>query len=55
MLESDGIFGSEVNVAIADSAHDINYCEIFKRIREVMSTFREFKYASENIIMNALG
>ena len=25
MLESDGIFESEVNVAIADSAHDINY------------------------------
>ena len=53
MLESDGIFESEVNVAIADSAHDIDYCEVFKRVREAMSAFREFKYASENIIINA--
>lgn len=38
MLESDGIFESEVNVAIADSAHDINYNAQFLRIAEVRST-----------------
>ena len=32
MLESDGIFESEVNVAIADSAHDINYDAVFLEI-----------------------
>ena len=38
MLESDGIFESEVNVAIADSAHVINYDAQFLRIAEVRST-----------------
>ena len=38
MLESDGIFESEVNVAIADSAHVINYDAQFLRIAEVWST-----------------
>lgn len=54
MLESDGIFESEVNVAIADSAHDIEYPELFKRIRAVMSAFENFSYAEENILINAL-
>lgn len=38
MLESDDIFESEVNVAIADLAHDINYDAQFLRIAEVRST-----------------
>ena len=38
MLESDGIFESEVNVAIADLAHDINYDAQFLRVAEVRST-----------------
>ena len=38
MLESDGIFESEVNVAIADSAHVINYDAQFLRIAQVRST-----------------
>ena len=54
MLESDGIFESEVNVAIADSAHDIEYPELFKRIRAVMSAFENFSYAEVNILINAL-
>lgn len=37
MLESDGIFESEVNVAIADSAHVINYDAQFLRIAQVRS------------------
>ena len=37
MLESDGIFESEVNVAIADSAHVINYDAQFLRIRSIVA------------------
>lgn len=54
MTEEDGIFESEVNIAIADSAHDIRYCELFKRIREVINVLHEFKYEGETIVINAL-
>ena len=42
MLESDGIFESEVNVAIADSAHVINYDAQFLRIAQVRSILGNF-------------
>lgn len=47
MLESDGIFESEVNVAIADSAHDINYNAQFLRIAQVRSILRNFTLDNE--------
>lgn len=42
MLESDGIFESEVNVAIADSVHVINYDAQFLRIAQVCSILWNF-------------
>ena len=47
MLESDGIFESEVNVAIADSAHDINYNAQFLRIAQVRSILGNFTLENE--------
>ena len=47
MLESDGIFESEVNVAIADSAHDINYNVQFLRIAHVRSILGNFTLDNE--------
>ena len=54
MLESDGIFESEVNVAIADSAHVINYDAQFLRIAQVRSilgnsTLDNEKYRCEGL------
>ena len=54
LQSSDGMFEADVSVAIADSAHDIEYPEFFKRIRAVMSAFENFTYAEENILINAL-
>lgn len=54
LQSSDGMFEADVSVAIADSAHDIKYLELFKRIRAVMSAFENFSYAKENILINAL-
>lgn len=54
LQSSDGMFEADVSVAIADSAHDIEYPELFKRIRAVMSAFENFSYAKENILINAL-
>lgn len=54
LQSSDGMFEADVNIAIADSAHDIKYLELFKRIRAVMSAFENFSYAKENILINAL-
>lgn len=47
MLESDGIFESEVNVATADSAHDINYDTQFLRIAQVRSILGNFTLDNE--------
>ena len=47
MLESDGIFEAEVNVAIADSAHDINYNAQFLRIAQVRSILGNFTLDNE--------
>ena len=47
MLESDGIFESEVNVAIADSAHVINYNTQFERIAQVRSILGKFTLENE--------
>ena len=47
MLESDGIFESEVNVAIADSAHVINYDTQFLRIAQVRSILGNFTLDNE--------
>lgn len=54
LQSSDGMFEADVSVAIADSAHDIEYPELFKRIRAVMSAFENFSCAEENILINAL-
>ena len=54
LQSSDGMFEADVNVAIADSAHDIEYPELFKRIRAVISAFENFTCAEENILINAL-
>lgn len=54
LQSSDGMFEADVNVAIADSAPDIEYPELFKRIRAVMSTFENFSYAEDNILINAI-
>ena len=50
----DGIFEAEVSIAIADSAHDIRYGELFKRIRSVISAFADFAYEDDEILVNAL-
>lgn len=47
MLESDGIFESEVNVAIADSAHVINYDVQFLRIAQIRSILGNFTLDNE--------
>lgn len=47
MLESDGIFESEVNVAIADSAHVINYDAQFLRIAQIRSLLGNFTLDNE--------
>ena len=54
MLEEDGIFESEITVAIADSAHDINYDAQFLRIVQVRSILGNFilennKYRCEGL------
>lgn len=54
LQSSDGMFEADVSVAIADSAHDIEYPELFKRIRAVMSAFENFSYTEDNILINAL-
>lgn len=54
LQSSDGMFEADVSVAIADSAHDIEYPELFKRIRALMSAFENFTCAEENILINAL-
>lgn len=54
LQSSDGMFEADISVAIADSAHDIEYPELFKRIRAVMSAFENFPYAEDNILINAL-
>lgn len=52
--EEDGIFEASVNIAIADSAHDIRYCELFKRIRSIQNIINGYKYESDEFIINAL-
>lgn len=52
--EEDGIFEASINISIADSAHDIRYCELFKRIRAIINILREYKYESDEIVINAL-
>ena len=47
MLESDGIFEADINVAIADSAHDINYNAQFLRIAQVRSILGNFTLDNE--------
>ena len=54
LQSSDGMFEADVSIAIADSAHDIEYPELFKRIRAVMSAFENFSYTEDNILINAL-
>lgn len=54
LQSTDGIFEADVSVAIADSARDIEYTELFKRIRAVMSAFENFSYAEDNILINAI-
>lgn len=54
LQSSDGMFEADLSIAIADSAHDIEYPELFKRIRAVMSAFENFSYAEDNILINAI-
>lgn len=54
LQSSDGMFEADVSVAIADSAHDIEYPELFKRIRAVISAFENFSYSEDNILINAI-
>lgn len=54
MLESDGIFEAEVNVAIADSAHDIDYKYLFPRISAVRAILRRFVIENEKYLCEGL-
>ena len=54
LTEADGIFEATLSIAIADSAHDIRYCELFKRIRAIQNALNEYKYDSDELIINAL-
>ena len=54
MLESDGIFEAEVNVAIGDSAHDIDYKYLFPRISEVQAILGRFALENEKYLCEGL-
>lgn len=54
MLESDGIFEADINVAIADSAHDIDYKYLFPRISEVRSILGRFVLENEKYLCEGL-
>lgn len=54
LQSSDGMFEADVSISIADSAHDIEYPELFKRIRAVISAFENFSYAEDDILINAI-
>lgn len=54
MLESDGIFEAEVNVAVADSAHDIDYKSLFPRISEVRAILGRFALENEKYLCEGL-
>lgn len=54
MLESDGIFEAEVNVAIADSAHDIDYKYLSPRISEVRAILGRFVLENEKYLCEGL-
>lgn len=47
MLESDGIFEADVSVAIADSAHDIDYKYLFSRVSAVRAILGNFTLENE--------
>lgn len=54
MQASDGMFESEIIIAIADSAHDIEYKSLFKCIKAVKTALEDFVYSDDNILVNAL-
>lgn len=51
---SDGMFEASVNIAIADSAHDINYKEHFRRTLTITSLMEKFKYCTDELLINAV-
>lgn len=54
MLEPDGIFESEVNVAIADSAHDIDYKYLFPHISAVRAILGTFTLENDKYLCEGL-
>ncbi len=52
LFASDGIFELNIDVRIADSAHDINYSTQQKRITAVMELLSAFDYHDDDLLIN---
>ena len=50
----DGMFEATVNIAVADSAHDIDYKQHFNRTRGIIELLENFLYETDEIIVNGL-
>ena len=50
----DGMFEASMNIAVADSAHDIDYKQHFKRTRGIVDILENFSYETDEIIINGL-
>ena len=50
----DGMFEASVNIAVADSAHDIDYKQHFKRTRGIADVLENFSYETAEIVVNGL-
>ncbi len=52
LFASDGIFELNIDILIADSAHDINYSTQQKRITSVMELLSAFEYPDDDLLIN---
>ena len=50
----DGMFEATVNIAVADSAHDIDYKQHFKRTRGIIELLENFSYETDEIVVNGI-
>ena len=50
----DGMFEASVIIAVADSAHDIDYKQHFKRTRCIVDILENFSYETDEIVVNGI-
>ena len=50
----DGMFEATVNIAVADSAHDIDYKQHFKRTRGIVDILENFSCETDEIVVNGI-